>query len=85
VHVQVDLICSIIDCLTSGDLSVPYNAVKCLQQFQCTKILSFLPVSSKLLSILEMSAELRTRLYDVMLFICIIDLKKKLKIIKYPI
>lgn len=65
VDVQVDLICTVVDCLTSSDVSVSYNAVKCLKQFRCIEILSFQPVSSKLQSILEMDARVRTRLYEV--------------------
>lgn len=63
--VQVDLTCTIVDCLTSSDMSVSYNAVKCLKQFKGNETISSFPVLSKLLSIVTMDAKIRTRVYDV--------------------
>jgi len=65
VDIQVDLACTIVDCLTSSDMSVSYNAVKCLKLFQSVEILSSIPILSKLQTIMEMDAKIRTRVYDV--------------------
>lgn len=65
VDIQVDLACTIVDCLTSNDMSVSYNAVKCLKQFQSVETLSSIPILSKLQSISAMDAKIRTRVYDV--------------------
>jgi len=65
VDIQVDLACSIVDCLTSSDMSVSYNAVKCLKQFQIVETLSSAPTLSKLQTIVATDAKIRTRVYDV--------------------
>lgn len=65
VDVQVDLACTIVDCLPSSDITVSYNAVKCLKRFQSVATLSSLPILSKLNTLLEMDAKIRTRVYDV--------------------
>lgn len=65
VDMQVDLACTIVDCLTSGDMRVSFNAVNCLKQFQCVETLSSIPILAKLQSILAMDAKLRSRVYDV--------------------
>lgn len=65
VDMQVDLACTIVDCLTSSDMPVSYNAVKCLKQFQCIETLSSISILAKLQSILAMDAKIRTRVYDV--------------------
>lgn len=65
VEIQVDLACTIIDSLKSNDMSVSYNAVKCLKQFQSVETLSSLPILSRFQSIVAMDAKIRTRAYDV--------------------
>lgn len=65
VDIHIDLACTIVDCLTSSDMSVSYNAVKCLKQFKSIETLSSLPILSKLQSIVAMDAKIRTRIYDV--------------------
>lgn len=65
VDMQVDLACTIVDCLTNNDMPVSYNAVKCLKQFQCAEMLSSISLLAKLQSILAMDAKIRTRVYDV--------------------
>jgi len=65
VDIQVDLACTIVDCLTSSDMTVSYNAVKCLKQFQSVETLSSIPILSKLQTIMEIDAKIRTRVYDV--------------------
>jgi len=65
VDIQVDLACTIVDCLTSSDMSVSYNAVKCLKQFQSVETLSSMPILSKLQTLMAMDAKIRTRVYDV--------------------
>lgn len=67
VDIQVDLACTIVDCLTSSDMSVSYNAVKCLKQFQSVETLSSVPISSKLQTIMAKDAKLRTRVYDILI------------------
>ncbi|XP_050520531.1 26S proteasome non-ATPase regulatory subunit 5 isoform X2 [Daktulosphaira vitifoliae] len=66
VEIQVDLACSIIDNLKSNDMSVSYNAVKCLKQFQSVEALSSLPILTRFQSIVMMDAKIRTRVYDVL-------------------
>lgn len=61
----MDLACTIVDCLTSSDMSVSYNAVKCLKRFQSVETLSSIPILSKLQTIMAMDAKIRTRVYDV--------------------
>lgn len=61
----MDLACTIVDCLPSTDITVSYNAVKCLKRFQSIETLSSFPILSKLLSIVAMDAKIRTRVYDV--------------------
>lgn len=68
VDMQVDLACTIVDCLTYSDMSVSYNAVKCLKQFQSIETLSSFSILTKLQSILAMDAKIRTRVYDVRFF-----------------
>jgi len=65
VDIQVDLACTIVDCLTSSDMSVSYNAVKCLKRFQSVETLSSVPILSKLQIIMATDAKIRTRVYDV--------------------
>lgn len=65
VDIQMDLACSIVDCLTSSDMTVSYNAVRCLKQFQSDETLSSIPILSKLQTIMAMDAKIRTRVYDV--------------------
>jgi len=65
VDIQVDLACTIVDCLTSSDMTVSYNAVKCLKRFQSVETLSSIPILSKLQTIMAVDAKIRTRVYDV--------------------
>lgn len=65
VDIQVDLACTIVDCLTSSDMTVSYNAVKCLKKFQSVETLSSIPILSKLQTIMARDAKIRTRVYDV--------------------
>jgi len=65
VDIQVDLACTMVDCLTSSDMTVSYNAVKCLKRFQSVETLSSIPILSKLQTIMAMNAKIRTRVYDV--------------------
>lgn len=69
VDMQVDLACTIVDCLTISDMGVSINAVNCLKHFQCVETLSSISILAKLQSILamdgKMDAKLRTRVYDV--------------------
>ncbi|XP_060833754.1 26S proteasome non-ATPase regulatory subunit 5 isoform X1 [Rhopalosiphum padi] len=67
VDIQVDLACTIVDCLTSSDMSVSYNAVKCLKRFQSVETLSSIPILSKLQTIMAMDAKIRTRVYDILI------------------
>lgn len=69
VEIQVDLACTIIDNLKSNDMSVSYNAVKCLKQFQSIEALSSLPILTRFQNIVMMDAKIRTRVYDVNIFI----------------
>jgi len=65
VDIQVYLACTIVDCLTSSDMTVSYNAVKCLKRFQSVEILSSIPILTKLQTIMSVDAKIRTRVYDV--------------------
>jgi len=65
VDIQTDLACTIVDCSTSSDITVSYNAVKCLKQFQSVETLSSIPILSKLQTLMAMGANIRTRVYDV--------------------
>ncbi|XP_025207928.1 uncharacterized protein LOC112603532 isoform X2 [Melanaphis sacchari] len=67
VDIQVDLACTIVDCLTSNNMSVSYNAVKCLKQFQSVETLSSIPILSKLQTIMAMDPKIRTRVYDILI------------------
>ncbi|XP_060874928.1 26S proteasome non-ATPase regulatory subunit 5-like isoform X2 [Metopolophium dirhodum] len=67
VDIQVDLACTIVDCLTSSDMTVSYNAVKCLKRFQSVETLSSIPILSKLQTIMAMDAKIRTRVYDILI------------------
>lgn len=65
IDLQLDLVCTIVDCLSNSDVSVSYKAVKCLKQFQSTSILSSLPILSKFRVMMEKDSQIRTRIYDV--------------------
>lgn len=66
VDLQVILPCTIVDCLTSTNITVSFNAVKCLKQFPSIETLSSLPILSKLQIVLDnMDSKIRTRVYDV--------------------
>ncbi|KAF0754890.1 26S proteasome non-ATPase regulatory subunit 5-like, partial [Aphis craccivora] len=67
VDIQVDLACTIVDCLTSSDMSVSYNAVKCVKQFRCDETLSSIPILSKLETIMATDTKIRTRVYDILI------------------
>lgn len=68
VDVQVDLACTIVDCLMSNNMSVACNSVKCLKRFQSIETLSSHLILSKLQNIVAMDAKIRTRVYDVSLY-----------------
>jgi len=70
VEIQVDLACTIVDCLTSSDMSVSNNALKCLKRFKINETLSSVPILSKLQTIMETDAKIRTRVYDVSYSYC---------------
>lgn len=61
----MDLACTIVDCLTSSDMSVSYNAVKCVKQFRSGETLSSISILSKLETIMATDSKIRTRVYDV--------------------
>lgn len=65
IDLQLDLICTIVDCLSNSDVSVSYKAVKCLKQFQCIEILSSITILSKFRIMMEKDSQIRTRIYDV--------------------
>lgn len=65
VDLQVDLPLTIVDCLTSTNITVSFNAVKCLKQFPSIETLSSPPILSKLQSLLAMDSKIRTRIYEV--------------------
>lgn len=65
VDIQVDLACTIVDCLSSPQTTVSYGAVKCLKRFQSTVTLSSHPILSKLLGTVAMDSKIRARVYDV--------------------
>lgn len=68
VDIQVDLASTIVDCLPSSNITVSYNAVKCLKRFQSIVTLSSPSILSKLKSITEIDAKIRSRVYDVSYF-----------------
>lgn len=65
VDVTVDLGCTIIDCLESNDLSVSYNAIKCLKHFGCIETLRSSTLVSKFEKLMKMDSKIRSRVYDV--------------------
>ncbi|CAH1725177.1 26S proteasome non-ATPase regulatory subunit 5-like [Aphis gossypii] len=67
VDIQVDLACTIIDCLTNSDMSISYNAVKCVKHFRSGEILSSTSIISKLETIMAINTKIRTRVYDILI------------------
>lgn len=69
----MDLACTIIDCLTNSDMSISYNAVKCVKHFRSGEILSSTSIISKLETIMAINTKIRTRVYDVSFFTKVIN------------
>ncbi|XP_025404940.1 26S proteasome non-ATPase regulatory subunit 5 isoform X2 [Sipha flava] len=67
VDLQGDLPCTIVDCLTSTNITVSYNAVKCLKHFPSVETLSTPLIVTKLQSLLAMDSKIRTRVHDLLI------------------